>query len=344
MPRSARAIAILFALACAGWGAPSAPQAAPSVVAAKPLEPVAAIIDAFATHDVVALGEGNHNNLQSAAFRTRLYRDPRFQAVVRDIVVESGNAKHQAIMDRYISGASVPQRELRRAWLETTQPNPVWDVPIYAETFRTIREINRTLPKARQLRVLLGDDPYPAANGERVRTERFPAELVQRESLAKGRKALVVFGDIHFLRRGGLDPSGSIVNHLERGGARVFSIWTSTPLGEDLATLQRDVPTWPKPSLTLLKGTTLGAAPFHFHFPTPIGEDVGGTLQEQFDALLYLGPKSELTFDKLSLALCRDGEYLAMRAARMSKMRTSDGRNRGDVFRAQCAAVVAAGG
>src|SRR5580692_3960114 len=37
--------------------------------AAKPLDPVVGIIDAFKTHDVVALGEGDHGNEQGAEFR-----------------------------------------------------------------------------------------------------------------------------------------------------------------------------------------------------------------------------------------------------------------------------------
>lgn len=340
MLKRAAVFTLALSLSCFGFAAPTGAQA-PVAAAAVPIDPIAGIVAAYRTHDVVALGEGNHNNLQSAAFRMRLFRDPRFQAVVRDIVVESGNARHQAIMDRYIAGEGVPEKELRRAWLETTQANAVWDVPIYADTFRTIREINATLPKERRFRVLLGDDPYPAADGEEQRTETFPASVVLTQSVAKGRKALIVFGDVHFLRRGGLDPAGSIVNHMEKGGARVFSVWTSTPMGEDLTAVQPDVAGWPKPSLTLLKGTALGAAPFAFHFPTGIGREVGGTLGEQFDALLYLGPKAEMTFDKLSPALCADPDYVAMRAARLSKSRPSNGRSRGDIFREQCAAAVA---
>ena len=129
---------------------------------AKPIDPIAGIIDAFKTHDVVALGEGSHGNEQGAAFRTKLYRDPRFQAVVNDIVVESGNGRYQAMMDRYIAGETVPEKELRMAWLETTQPTDVWDSDIYADMFRTIREINQKLPREKQLRVLLGDTPYPS--------------------------------------------------------------------------------------------------------------------------------------------------------------------------------------
>jgi hypothetical protein len=193
---------------------------------ARPLDPITAIVDAFKTHDVVALGEGNHGNEQGAAFRKALYRDSRFQAAVNDIVVESGNSRHQAMMDRYIAGENVPEKELRMAWLETTQPNEVWDRDIYGDMFRNIREINQKLPKAKQLRVLLGDNPYtydPATVAAPfIRSDSFTADLILREVIAKKRKALTVYGDMHYLRRQAelprmpgqpvLPPPGSIVS------------------------------------------------------------------------------------------------------------------------------------
>jgi hypothetical protein len=313
--------------------------------AAKPLDPIDGIINAFKTHDVVALGEGDHGNEQGAAFRAKLYRDSRFQAVVNDIVVESGNGRYQAMMDRYISGETVPEKELRRAWLETTQPNDVWDRDIYADMFRTIREINQKLPREKQLRVLLGDTPYtydPANPRARTpRSDAFPAELIQREVIAKKRKALIVYGEIHYLRR--MPPPmpgqavGTIVSLLEKAGVKVFSIWTFTGLGAELPTLQPDIATWKKPSLTLIKDTPLGTAPFTFYYPkgsgmmrrpgpngpimVDLGEAIGGVMQEQFDAVLYLGPKSEITFGELPKSLCADPEYVEMRATRLSAMR-----------------------
>src|SRR5579871_6391618 len=168
---SAALLVLLFVFPSTGFA-----QAA----AAKAIDPIEGIVDAFKTHDVVALGEGDHGNEQGAAFRAKLYRDARFQAVVNDIVVESGNGRHQAMMDRYIAGETVPEKELRMAWLETTQPNEVWDLDIYADMFRTIREINEKLPKSKQLRVLLGDTPYTYDPAHRAaptpRSDRFPAE------------------------------------------------------------------------------------------------------------------------------------------------------------------------
>ncbi len=320
--------------------------------AAKALDPIGGMVDAFKTHDVVALGEGAHGNEQGAAFRAKLYRDPSFQNIVNDIVVECGNGRHQSMMDRYIAGETVPEKELRMAWLETTQPSEVWDRDIYADMFRTIREINQKLPKAKQLRVLLGDTPYtydpanPAAPAGR--SDRFPAELIQREVIAKKRKALIVYGEMHYLRRQPepppplpgkpvRPPSGTIVSLLEKAGVKVFSVWTFTGLGQELPALQPNIATWKKPSLTLIKDTALGKAPFTFYYPkglgmimrpgpngpvpVDLGEAIGGAMQEQFDALLYLGPTAEITFGDLPKSLCADPEYVEMRASRLSAMR-----------------------
>jgi hypothetical protein len=320
---------------------PSAASAQP--VQAQPLDPATAIIEAFKTHDVVALGEGSHGNMQGAAFREMLYRDPRFPKVVNDIVVESGNGRHQAMMDRYISGENVPEKDLRMAWLETTIPNDVWDRTIYSDMFRTIREVNRNLPKAQQLRVLLGDTPYDSTRAGTVpRTDAFPAELIQREVIARGRKALVVYGDMHYLRSAQAERQPvplSIVSVLEKSGVKVFSIWTFTAHGEDLTALQADIENWPKPSLTLIRNTTLGVAPFTFYLPRG-GEMVGGVMQQQFNALLYLGPKSEITYAKLPASLCRDPDYVEMRVRRMGPNRVPGVVSPADAFRARCREAV----
>jgi len=101
------------------------------------------------------LGEGAHNNEQGHTFRLSLIRDPRFAATVNDSVVESGNARNQDVMDRFVPGDDVPYDVLRQVWQNTTQPHAVWDVPIYEELFRTVRSVNESLPRERQLRVLV---------------------------------------------------------------------------------------------------------------------------------------------------------------------------------------------
>src|SRR5436190_19923307 len=127
--------------------------------AAVPVEPIAAILDAFRSHTIVALGEGAHGNMPGHSFRLSLIRDSRFPDIVNDIVVEFGNARYQVVMDRFVRGEAVPDEVLRPVWRDTTQTTAVWDIPIYEEFFRAVRHVNASRPPARQLRVLLGDAP-----------------------------------------------------------------------------------------------------------------------------------------------------------------------------------------
>jgi hypothetical protein len=292
---------------------------------AVPIDPITAIVDAFRTHDVVALGEGRHNNEQGYAFRLALIRDPRFAATVNDIVVESGGSAHQDVMDRFIRGESVPDKELRLAWQDTTVPDGPWDIAMYEEFFRAVRTLNASLPQERQLRVLLGDPPFDWAHTTReeairvgLQRDPFAAQLIQREVLMKGRRALVIYGDGHFLRR---PPIGgaSLVTRLVTAGARVMNVWTHTS-GRDLTTLQADVNAWRIPSLAFTAGTTLGAASFGMFRGTGGSDDV--RLEDQFDAVLYLGPISSIVVrrSEIAPALCADADYMKMRMSRMALM------------------------
>jgi hypothetical protein len=325
-----------------------------------PVEPIGAILDAFRSHPVVALGEGSNANEQGHAFRLALIRDPRFAATVNDIVVECGNSRYQEVMDRFVRGEDVPYDSLRRVWQDTTQPDTNWDPPIYEELFRAVRAVNASLPKERQLRVLVGDPPIDWAV---IRTAKdygpwdrdgHPAGLIRTEVLAKGRKALVIYGDLHFIRKNPQprpdqeEGAASIVGLLERDGTtKVFSIRTIAH-GIDLEKLQPDVLSWPRPSLAMLRGTVLGAASFSSYYPRPLvvgpdGKPVESPdqrrplrMEEQFDALLYLGPQSTIARAQVSPALCSDAAYMQMRLGRMELMGMRSGIDR---LRKHCAAA-----
>jgi hypothetical protein len=314
---------------------------------ANPVEPIQAILDAFKTHNVVALDEGSHGNEQGHAFRLALLRHPRFPDTVNDIVVEFGNALYQDVMDRFVRGEEVPDRTLRKVWQDTTQAHTVWDSPIYEELFRAVREINAKRPRDRHLRVLLGDPPLDwdkvraddLAEWERAMAARdtHAAQVVEREVLAKQRRALLIFGGMH-LQRGHIranyesfDRAQTLVSLLARSqAARIFTVWTHA--SADLKVLQADATSWPVPSLALTRGTALGALDFAAFFPTqgrytmrdgqrtPVPRDQWRVrrMEDQFDAVLYLGPPSGITHARLPAALCADPTYMEMRTTRMS--------------------------
>lgn len=263
---------------------------------AVPLDPIATVIDAFRTHDVVALGEGSHGNHQAHAFRLTLIRDPRFAETVQDIVVEFGNARYQDSMDRFVNGAEIAYETLRRAWMDTTQPDAIWDAPIYEEFLRAVRAVNAALPREKRLRVVLGDPPIDwdavktreDLDGFATRRDEHAADVIRRETLARGRRALVVYGDQHFTRAN----AGGIVSRLQKAGARVFAIHTET---------RATLPELAVPSLAGMGPTDL------------------------FDAVLYLGPPSGITIARISPALCADTAYMEMRLGRMALVRPPPG-------------------
>jgi hypothetical protein len=295
----------LFFLCTLGAARNAESQRAPAP-RAVPVEPIGAILDAFRSHAIVALGEGLHGNEQGHAFRLTLIRDPRFAVTVNDIVVECGNAKYQDLMDRFVRGEEIPYEVIRQVWQNTTQISGVWDRPIYEEFFRAVRVVNAPLPRERQLRVLLGDPPI---DWDRIRQgsddagkwaperDHHAVDVIRREVISKGRRALVIYGDGHLFRAG-----QSLVSQLERdAGVNVFTIATAqSTMFEDLIALQPDVTSWPIPSVATVRGTALDAKQLTYR-----------------DAVLYLGPPSAITFSRLSASLCADARYVDMRLERV---------------------------
>jgi hypothetical protein len=289
-----------------------------------PQEPIAAIVDAFKTHDVVTLGEGPHGNEQGHAFRLALVRDDRFSDVVDDIVVEFGTARYQRVMDEFIAGEPVDPTQLRRAWQDTTVVTSVWDRPIYEEFFRAIRDVNLVRPPEHRVRVLLGDAPidwrtiktYDDQRRWGIRKGPHAADLIRKEVIGKRRKALVIWGDSGFQGRRTGDGR-MIINILEGRStrARVFTIATSFDF---LAKVHDDARRWPVPSIVSIPGTVIGARPLAWFYPIPPAKGWNTlTMEDTFDALLYFGDVRPTT-SLLDPNLCADADYMRMRLGRLA--------------------------
>ncbi len=287
---------------------------------ASPTNAVTAILDLYKRYQVAGLGEGPHGNLEGHAFRLTLIRDPRFPLIVNDILVESGTARYQDVMDRYIRGEHVPRQDLRRAWEDTTNPGTNWDKPMYEEFFSAVRAVNATLPKEKKLRVLLGDPPIAwefvrkRSDLRRWNMQRDPHAfaVLNRESLSKNRKALVIYGDGHFQGRG--FPANSLTNLIERAGIKMVTI--SVQYG-GLIKIQPSVASWKTPSFAMIRDTAIGRKYYAQFYPMPPAPGWNKVLmQDQFDAVLYLGPKLP-TMTLIPKALCLDAAYMKMRTSRL---------------------------
>ena len=163
------------------------------------------IFEAFQTRPLVGLGE-THRRAQEIDFYTALIRDPRFARDDGNVVVEFGGAAHQDIIDRYIAGEDVPYQELRKVWTDTVGWIGVVPSMSYQLFYYQVRQVNLTLPAQDRIHVWLGepviDWSQVKTHADWVKVERLrdshPAELIEREILGHGKKALVIYGGAHF--------------------------------------------------------------------------------------------------------------------------------------------------
>ncbi len=279
---------LALALAVSGVSQPAA------LTPAVAREAIPALLEAFKSRSIVAVGE-MHGHREKQEFLHTLVADPGFASVVNDIVIEMGNSAHQSSIDRFVAGENIPLESQQRIWRETTGQ------PAAPELLEIVRRVNAALPKSRQLRILLGapdpdrlrEEKLPQLRGKPVSDrEWFVARLVEREVVQKRRRALLTFGAGHFVRR---PTAHSLVTLLEANGVKVFNIWTNV---RSLSEIQSDVDSWPVPSLVHVADTQLGTTDFFMFFPPTvfiIPEAWRTPLQDQFDALLYLGATT--TFD-----------------------------------------------
>jgi hypothetical protein len=321
--------------ACVAVGIPAtACGQAPPAGSTAPGAARDAIVAAFADHRVVFVGE-HHWNIAMHEFLRGLLNDRRLPGLVTDIAVEFGNSRYQPIVDRFIEGQPVPEDSLRLVWQNTTVPM-AWDSPVYEQFYREIRRINQSLPAERRFRVLALDPPVDWAE---VRTpDDFPRGygyrdpdwfmVLEREVLSRNRRALVIAGAVHMLRR---DPSsGFTARPMDRAGigealaqrypGMSYNVW---PLIGRSA-LVASVPGWRPGELLDLAGSPIGANGLHDLMPgsVQVRRMVNGRQEwvklerEEYppigqivDALLYIGPDTSLA--QPGPGVYRDAGYLA---------------------------------
>ena len=110
-----------------------------------------------------------HGEKDMDDFLVSLLRDPRFPAAVNDIVIECGNMRLQAVLDRYIAGEEVLFAEVRHVWRDTTVQQMCETSGFYEQLIPLIRALNRTLPANARLRVVAAGSPNRLGQNPLVR-------------------------------------------------------------------------------------------------------------------------------------------------------------------------------
>jgi hypothetical protein len=286
----------------------------------KPGDVFQGIFDALKRFPLVALGE-RHMLQEYHDFLTSLLFHPGLAGKVNDIVVEFGNALHQDLADRYVlNNEPIANGDLAQMWRFTIGGGVLWDAPVYAQFFRNVRAANWMRPAEHRIRVILGDPPFdhrkfqsvadgPYAMSLGSQRDRYYAALVEREVLAKGRRALLVAGTGHVSR--GMRVHGQpnfatllTTNHPDQLFVIVPLIERRTKASPQMQAVAR----WPRPSLAPLKGTWLGATR---HPSDRLISPAAARLDYQADAVLYLGAAEELTASRPEPTLYQTGQYAA---------------------------------
>jgi uncharacterized iron-regulated protein len=246
---------------------------------------VQTLVAAFDHIDIVALGE-NHWSKMDSDLRIALVRNREFTKKVRFIVVEFGSTAQQATLDRYIRGEDVQLAELQQVWKTTTQTSGIWDSPVYADFYAAVREVNKKLPAAAQVRVLAGDPPTGSGLGR----DASAFAILEEQVLKTHGKALVIYGAGHLLRAK-VGPVARITQRLETGypGQTLVVITEGGPHAE-YQEFERALKTRERPVLV-----SLGKSPFRDllvgAFP-----GLGITLGQIADACVYfgMGPEADV--------------------------------------------------
>jgi hypothetical protein len=305
----------------------------------EPLDAFQALTEATERYPLVAIGE-YHMMQEWHDFMGGLLRRPDFAANLDDIVVEFGNARYQAVADRFLLALQpVARSKLARIWRSTIGGGVYWDAPVYEQFFRTVRSVNWGLPRQSRIRVLLGDPPVDFS---RIRTtadrhrlpakgsrETFFASVVERKVLDEDRRALLIIGDDHLFRGEAAndDPRQANVGTLLtlRHPGQLFvvaSLPFNVPGGEVVHRwVEQSLRSWPRPSLALLRGTWLGEQHVTYRALEP-----GLVYSDWADAVLWFGPESTLTSSQADPAIYASGAYAAELARRSRVLTRITGR------------------
>jgi hypothetical protein len=349
------------------------PQAARLGAAVKPVVQGATdgVFAAFREHALVGLSD-RHNLAQEGALYVSVIRDPRFAREVGNLVVEFGGASRQGVIDRYVNGESIPYAELRQVWTEVVGWSPGEIGQMYLNLFATVRAVNAELPSRERIRVWLGE---PKVDWAQIKTlddlepyiwqrDEHAAALIDREILARHKKALIIYGPAHFFSAPPRPASlGYLIKRDHPGSFFLVATYAGYADPSCVARFEAKMKTWTAPVVASpIAGTWLDAAlrdcVDRVRFPPPVPGapalsseqlarretvmakarlEASGALA---DAFLYLGPSASLTRTPYEQALYLDESYLREATRRRSIVSGSDGAAPVDALRANTASQV----
>jgi hypothetical protein len=250
----------------------------------------------FDEHQFVFIGS-THGDLKIEEFLTCLVSRPAFTARVTDIVAEQVSSAQQQTLDRYVLGLeSIPAESVASIWFDTDAPTLWTTLPQVRRTLEILRGVNRTMPVAKRIRLVGGNEgidwsrvkavddlaPYP------FKTNLIPHLLVEHLAKEPGNRTLVVYGDCHIHWKG-----NNFMGDLEAalGRARLFVVGCINELVPAERAFLTAVGSPEKPFFA-----AVDHVPSNIAAPASLlvckGER-SGALSDYLDGFVYLGPEPD---------------------------------------------------
>jgi hypothetical protein len=327
---------LMAALAAAGHGSATAGGLGGLSWPGSPTDALAYIQKAIEESPIVALGEGPHASAEPHEFLRYVLSNEEVLRAVDVIIVEFATELQQPVLDSYISGEDVSFGALSKVWRDTsTSPIAPWDSPLYVDLLAGIREANQALPEDQRVRVLAGDPPMDWASiatredfSRAIQPRDFyVARVAIEQAFELGKKVLIVYGGAHLPRVpvGDKDDMRNSLTYriLERhpNSMRVLEFLNSENLG-----LADRIDEFVPGTVYETGEHWVGEMNAERFFPgirsrvtdPETGEASwqevplysGHSIQDLFDALVYIGPSSEWHHVPPSLDEERDAAYL----------------------------------
>ena len=302
---------------------PGTPDHCSNLGAAAAADALAAKFD---DHQFVFIGS-THGDAKIEDFLRCLVTRPAFKQRVTDIVVEWASSGHQRLLDRYLLALDeMPKEALEPIWLDTDHPTLWATLPQVRQFVETLREVNRTLPVAKRIRLVGGNEgvdwtkvrstedlaPYP------YKTNLMPHLIIEHLAKTPGNKTLIVYGDGH-IHYQGRNFMGELAAAL--GRTKLFVVGR---IGELVPEERAYLGAVGDPNKTFFVES--GRFPKNIPWPRSLRvtlEERSPNLADYVDAFVYLGPEpdKDLTGSR-PLSSAQKGELDRRNSIRSDPQRT----------------------
>ena len=248
----------------------------------------------FDDHQFVFIGS-THGDAKIEEFLACLVTRPAFQRRATDIVTEWASSGQQQLLDRYVLKLDpAPAGGLDPIFLDNDSPTLWTTLSQVRQTIDTLREVNRTLPPEKRIRLIGGNEgidwarikapedfaPYP------YKTNLMPHLILEHLAKTPGNRTLVVYGDAHIRYKG-----NNFMGELEAalGRRKLFVVGAVRELQEDEREYLAALGDPAKPFFADARRFP-ARRPWPSSLRTSFEEQQSQPLADYIDGLLYLGP------------------------------------------------------